>query len=361
MLSIDYIAARAELRLAAEGFPMSMVCPQCSQVYEQQERICPACSVQLLFYAQMAPASAASPLREESNGRWQHTALGRVAVGIILAQGLALGLKHLMTAGLLAGGEDTAVELWGSVTGLILLHSLHALGLFVGGALAGAGQDRGAFLGALTGLGSGMIFLALMPATTQLLPDGSYYAQPLVHLLFGAIGGWVGRTIWKPIPVFVVPQFKPTTPPPALFEVRWLSGPIAWGRVIAGATLMACGMVWSNMILNWMVDASRGTLALTTHFQAKLISAEIAGLTMLVGAAFAGATTWNGAKQGLCVGVGGAVLYLGFQWANPTILLETAVFAVSCTIGLGLVGGWFGGQLFPPLGERRHGRRIIDL
>lgn len=340
---------------------MSMVCPQCSQVYEQQERICPTCSVQLLFFAQMAPASATPLPAHEDNGRWQHTALGRIAVGIILAQGLALGLKQLLTAGLLAGGENSAAALWGSLTGLVLLHSLHALGLFVGGALAGAGQQRGTVFGALAGLGSGMVFLALMPATTQLLPEGSHFAQPLLHLVFGAIGGWVGKTIWKPTPIFSVPQPKSLIPAPALYEMRWLSGPVSWGRVVIGATLMACGIVWSNMLLNWMVDASRGTLALTTHFQAKLVSAEIAGLTMMVGAAFAGATTWNGAKQGLCVGIGGAVLYAGFQLANPKTQLETAVFAVSCMIGLGLVGGWFGGQLFPPLGSGRRTRRIIDL
>lgn len=343
---------------------MSMVCPQCNQVYEQQERICPTCSIQLLFFARMAPTTTAAAAHfEEDSGRWQHSALGRVVIGLILAQGLALGLKQLLTAGLLAGGNDPSAPLWGTITGLALLHSLHAIGLFVGGALAGAGQERGMLYGCIVGLVSGVIFLFLQPPTDHVLTDLAHYAQPLLHLLFGAFGGCIGKAIWQPTPRLVMPEIKSSAslPAPPILEMRWLHGPIAWWRVVAGATIMTCGVIWSNMILNWIVDTTHGALNVTTHFQAKLISAEIAALTMLIGAGLAGATTWNGAKQGLCVGIGGVVLYLGFEWANPKLQLETVVFAVSCMLGLGLAGGWFGGRLFPPLGRARRVRRIIDL
>ncbi|MCI0685455.1 MAG: hypothetical protein L0Y71_25420 [Gemmataceae bacterium] len=338
---------------------MSMVCPQCSQVYAQQERICPTCSVHLLFYAPIAPSATTATAEEDASGHWQHSSWGRVVVGLILAQGLALGLKQLLTAGFLARGDATS-GLWGTVTGLALLHSFHALGLLVGGAVAGAGQERGTFVGCLVGLGNGMIFLTLQPFN-QLLPDLYHFGQPLLHVVFGGIGGWIGSSIWMPTPRLVLPQTKSNLPAPPLFEARWLHGPIAWWRVIGGATLMACGAVWSNLIMKWMIETSQGALNVQTHFQARLISWEIAGLTMIAGACLAGATTWNGAKQGLCVGVGGAVLYLGYQLANPVVQLEAAVFAVMCMVGLGIAGGWFGGHLFPPVGHGRRGRRIIDL
>ncbi len=339
---------------------MSMICPQCNQIYEQQEQICPTCSIHLMFYARLAPAAAAaSAPPEEELSRWQHTAWGRIAVGLILAQGLALGLKQLLTAGLLATGEEAV--LGGTLTGLALLHSLHALGLLCGGIFAGAGQSRGALIGGLMGLGSGIITLVLQGKGPRILPDALHFAQPLLHVLFGMLGGCIGRAIWTPTPKFVLPDSKtPGPPPPALIEMRWLRGPIAWWRVIAGATLMACGIVWSNLIMNWMIDASLGALTLTTHFQAKLVSWEVAGLTMLVGATLAGATTFNGTKQGLCVGIGGAVLYVGYQLANPQAHPETIISAVVAMLGLGLLGGWFGGQLFPPLGQARRRRRIAD-
>ncbi|MCS7046349.1 MAG: hypothetical protein NZO58_08345, partial [Gemmataceae bacterium] len=103
-----------------------------------------------------------------------------------------------------------------------------------------------------------------------------------------------------------------------------------------------------------------GTLTLSTHFQAKLVSWEIAGLTMLLGAAFAGATTGNGAKQGLCVAIGGTLLYLGYQVTSPRFDLEACLFAVLSMFAVGIAGGWFGCQLFPPVVKRRR-HRIVDL
>src|SRR6266700_3690484 len=160
---------QAEPARCPRACPMSMVCPQCSTVYEQQERICPVCSIQLLFYARMAPAAVTAPV-EEDVGRWQQTAWGRIIVGLILAQGLALGLKQLLTAGFLASNESLAANLWGTLTGLVLLHSLHAFGLLVGGALAGAGQQHGALYGGLVGLSSGVLFQLLQPPNDHLLP-----------------------------------------------------------------------------------------------------------------------------------------------------------------------------------------------
>jgi hypothetical protein len=342
---------------------MSMVCPQCNKIYEKQERVCPTCSVQLMFYARIGGNSASAvPAAEDNSNLWQQTGWGRIIVGLILAQGLALGLKQLLSAGFMASGEDGSAELWGTLTGLALLHSLHAVGLFVGGALAGAGQSRGLLYGSLVGLANGMIFLHLQPQSAQLLPDNMHYAQPLVHLLLGALGGAIGQAIWRPTPRLPMPAARQgSTPAPQLLEMRWLHGPIAWGRVTAGSIVVACGVVWSSLVMKWMIDASQGALTLTTHFQAKLVSWEIAGMAMFAGACMAGATCRNGTKQGLGVGIGGAALYLGFEMANPKNQLETLVFTVICMVAVGLFGGWFGGQLFPPLGRASRGRRIIDL
>ena len=73
----------------------------------------------------------------------------------------------------------------------------------------------------------------------------------------------------------------------------------------------------------------------------------------LAGAGLAGATTRNGLKQGLCVGIGSAVILVGVQLGSPKAVLETTMFMVLSTIFLSLAGGWFGGQLFPPIIERR--------
>ncbi|MCS7046235.1 MAG: hypothetical protein NZO58_07755, partial [Gemmataceae bacterium] len=230
---------------------MAMVCPQCSTVYEQQQRICSKCSVQLLFYARMTSTGGEAAAMDDAGAPWQQTPLGRIVVGLILSQGLALGLRQLLTAGFQVHGDAAPTSLWATLTGVALLHSLHAMGLLVGGALAGAGAQRGVLYGALAGLASGMLFLIMQPQTIQLLSPELHFAQPGLHVLFGALGGWVGRTIWRPTPIVTAPATASTSPPPQLFEMRWLHGPIAWIRVALGAALAASGVAWSNGIMNW--------------------------------------------------------------------------------------------------------------
>jgi hypothetical protein len=71
----------------------------------------------------------------------------------------------------------------------------------------------------------------------------------------------------------------------------------------------------------------------------------------------AGATTRNGLKQGLCVGFAASMIVLGLQIGGPNFIIESAVFTMSGIIAVASVGGWFGGQLFPPLSANRRRRR----
>ena len=33
------------------------------------------------------------------------------------------------------------------------------------------------------------------------LPDWMLYSQPFAHMIVGALGGWLGKFIWKPTPM----------------------------------------------------------------------------------------------------------------------------------------------------------------
>jgi hypothetical protein len=90
-----------------------------------------------------------------------------------------------------------------------------------------------------------------------------------------------------------------------------------------------------------------------------MIAWEIAGLLTLLAGAVAGSTTSNGFKQGLCVGLGVAIVLLGAHLGNPNASLEKTVFMVSSVLCLTMAGGWFGGQLFPPVVARRRGRTAL--
>jgi hypothetical protein len=340
---------------------MAMVCPQCSKIFEQQERRCDSCNVQLLFYARFAgPGTPAAVAEQEA--QWQQAPWGKILAGLVLAQGLAVGAQQLLTALFVAQTQERLASLWNTITGLAILHALHAAGLILGGIVSGAGQRRGMLYGALVGLASGFIFLFMHRHASALLTEGAAYAQPFAHMVIGAIGGLLGSFIWKPTPYFDLPEGKGSNIPlPPALEMRWLQGPIHWWRIAAGATLVVCGVIWSSMIMKWMLDFSPVQLEVSTHFQARLVTWEISGLAILVGALFAGATTYNGLKQGLCVGIGASVMFIGFQLNNPNYQLETTVLSIISMIALALVGGWFGGQLFPPLGFQKRRRKIADI
>src|SRR5262249_29947383 len=122
----------------------------------------------------------------------------RMMVGLIMAQGLAYGLQQLLNAALRATGEQTSV--WATLWGIVLLHGIQGFCLLVGGALCGAGKQRGTLYGSLVGLANGFIFLVVQRQSGDVLTEIALYGQPLLHMAFGALGGFVGTTIWKPPP-----------------------------------------------------------------------------------------------------------------------------------------------------------------
>jgi hypothetical protein len=73
----------------------------------------------------------------------------------------------------------------------------------------------------------------------------------------------------------------------------------------------------------------------------------------------AGATTFNGLKQGLCVGIVSSMVFVGLQLGYPTANFDHAVLLVVSMLGFGVVGGWFGRQLFPPILQRPKRHSIL--
>jgi hypothetical protein len=285
-------------------------------------------------------------------GQYLHTPVGRVIAGILLAQGLAYGLQLLCTAGLLATAEDGQESVWSTLYGLVLLQTLQALSLLVAGAMAGAGQRRAFLVGAVVGVVHGFLFLLIQDLNGEPLTEVALYGQPLLHLAFGMVGAVVGASIWRPLPTVAMPEFEADRKAEGR-ESRpaWtaLHGPIAWGRVAAGVLSVTGAFLFGPGLLTVLLDASGGTIKVNDHLQAQLVTWEIVGLLTLFGAAFAGATTRNGLKQGLCVGIGTCVVLVGNQLGGKGVQPELVIYTVGSVLGLTIAGGWFGGQLFPPV------------
>jgi hypothetical protein len=113
--------------------------------------------------------------------------------------------------------------------------------------------------------------------------------------------------------------------------------------------IVTAGFLWAPNLLHAVLDAGQGTLRVNDRLQAQLVTWEIMALSAVLGAAVAGATTSSGLKQGLCVGLGASVLLVGNHLGTQSVSWEQIFYTPAGILGLTIAGGWFGGQLFPPV------------
>ena len=326
---------------------MAMVCPQCNGSFEQRWH-CPSCGVRLQYQAHHTRVGGKG---SGEGGQWQQTPWGRIFIGLLLAQGLYYSLRHLCLAGILATGEGRPHDVWNTLYGLILLQALQGVGLLIGGLLTGAGKRQGAFFGAVVGIWNGVISILIASQTGSEMTPVALYGQPILQTAFGALGGLVGSLIWRPLPRLSLAGDSRSARIiiPADKKPSLLTGPISWWRILAGIAVSAGGSLWANVILELVLEGSEGKLSIDSHVQAQLVTWEIIALAMLGGGALAGASTANGVTQGLLVGLCVAAISWGTRLNGANFHVESVILASFAAVALGLAGGWFGGQLFPPV------------
>lgn len=329
---------------------MALVCPRCSNVYEL-EGPCPRCGATF-------SVSDVDPTPPTLGPRWQQTVWGRVVIGLILAQGLFYALRHLLVGALLAIEDgETAFDVHKH---LFLLQSFQVVGLLLGGALAGGAQRSGVVLGVLVGVLNAVLAVVFRQTGDPAVHLTSQAGPLLTQVMIGALGGWIGMAIWAPIPRSGVPgalaQKKPVRKP----REPLFAGRVAWLRVALGTALAVAGTLSASYLFDKLLDLGRGKLGTTDELQDLLITWEIKAMAVLIGAAFAGANTTNGLKQGLVVGFAGSLILAIAQTPRAGALLQLVVLTFISTMSLSLAGGWFGGQLFPPV-VRWHRRSPADV
>jgi hypothetical protein len=288
--------------------------------------------------------------------RWQQQPWGRILIGILLAQGLFYGLRHLLTAVLLAvQGRESVEQMWTNASGILLLQGVRILSLMVGAVFAGGGQRQGLFLGAMIGAWNGVLSVLFLPGPAQSLTTIAVLGQPVLQLVVGAVAGWLGSAFWKPVPEVATVRKKRN-----LFRqhLSGFAGPVAWLRVGIGAVLAIAGTLTATIFFEKLLDLGKGTLATTDDLQDRLITMEIKALAILLGGALAGSTTPNGLKQGLCVGLAITAILVGIEMNFIDRWLQLAALTAVCSVCLASVGGWFGSQLFPPVIKVRRSRNL---
>jgi hypothetical protein len=334
---------------------MAMVCPTCNTTYEQRWQ-CPLCQTRLLFHD-------VRRLPRSSLGRsipWQQRPWGRVFLGLVLAQGLFYGLRHFLTAGVLAvQGREAAEQVGMATASVLLLHSIRMFALFVGTVFAAAGQRRALFLGTMIGAWNGVFSVLLLTDRAQAQTLIALLGQTLLQAVMGAIGGWFGAAVWKPLPESDSVKVPVLRPRRFLRRNRNLfRGPVAWIRVAVGVVLAVAGTLTATLIFEKILEISHGTLGTVDELQDRLITLEIKSLALLFAGALAGATTRNGLKQGLCVGVASTIILIGIERNYVESWLRLSYYTALAPLFLSLAGGWFGSQFFPPIVRRPRQRKL---
>jgi hypothetical protein len=351
---------------------MLMICPQCKGSFEGVLQ-CPKCGVRLLFPTDKTKKEGTASTGE----KWHQSTFGRIIVGLVLGLGLSYGLLLLASAVLRNRGGALPAPV-----GAAAFLGLQAVALLAGGMLAGAGQRSGlgfgagvgvvcgvvAFGGMITGQFAGLAETFAKGDWSQLPPlqpvtplVAMIYGPPIVDVLFGALGGLLGVMIWKPLPKLSLPASISAEQKPVLGTqinlppigdkkslIPW-AGPIAWIRVLIGMVVAVGGAIFTKPLLRLIMEFGNLDPGDVQKVQENVAQGELIALAVLVGGCIAGATTPNGVKQGVLVGIGAGIGLVGYfiasgEGADVEKLLGPLLMAAF----LGPLGGWFGSELMPP-------------
>src|SRR5262249_62388569 len=128
-----------------------------------------------------------------------------------------------------------------------------------GATLAGGGQRTGATVGAVLGVWNG-VFSSLAPHPGgQQLSAVALYGEPLLQATLGALAGWLGSSIWRPLPAAEPRGAMPPSPKAAARPRNPLfTGRVAWLRVLLGAGLAVCGTLSAAALFSLLTRLGRG-------------------------------------------------------------------------------------------------------
>lgn len=361
---------------------MATFCPSCGSTYTGYQ--CLRCGASAQSMA-LTYIDENLYLPTGTSGRWHQTPPGRLFAGLLLSLGLSYGLLQLCASLIVVWARETGAVSLNANLGWCLLLGLLGAAVLAGAALSAVGAKHGKGYGIVIGLLSSGIAVtaiqggafarlaapylgsfaegAVVPLQLDQIPLGKnlFYVLPVFCLLCGTAGGAVGGGIWRVPSRLSLPQFAPAEERPAQelqtsagyhpakappAPSQW-TGPVAWGRVLFGI-LAACGVSYMHKrIIQMILIFAEGYIKIADTSQEALAVTEIFAIAILMGGAIAGATTGNGLKMGLIVGIGAgfgqALLILHSPKASDQLF-----YIMLGALFLAPLGGWFGSSMLPP-------------
>jgi hypothetical protein len=273
---------------------------------------------------------------------------------VLVAQGLFYAIDQLVLAGLLAVGDETAGPLR-SLYDVLASQAVQVLTVIIGSVLAGAGQRNGTLYGGVVGVWNGILGVMFQSLQGGEVTAVSFYSQPVLHMAFGTVGGFLGTWLWRPLSELTLPDpmphdQKPLRPVRKKSPLQLTHARVHWVRVVIGAAIVVGGILFADTILTMVMKASEGRMSIRTSVQERVMTLEICILAIFVGAGFAGAGTWYGSVQGAWVGIFSAAALAGYWMERPNaVSMSMFIMMIAGVLGFSLLAGAFGGRLLPPV------------
>jgi hypothetical protein len=277
----------------------------------------------------------------------------RTILGAITLLGLFHGLRHLAQAILLTQGGYEGLSRNG-------LFSLLVVATLVAAFVAGTVNRRAELTGILLALGAAGGYLGPEFANGSRPTDDWMATVAGLLFLIGLTGGIAGRLVMPPAPR--LPQLTAfDTREAVAIKVRPV--PLSWVPIVVATILVVAGTLFADAIRNSLSRALIGSGG--TFGGSALITWQVSVLAALIGGLICGANSRVGLKQGFVTGMvsaNGIVAATVATGTNSSVLVEFwlyqldqntvgpitfAAFGASVWV-VTAVGGWLGGQLFPP-------------
>jgi hypothetical protein len=304
----------------------------------------------------------------------QSTFANRLAVGVLIALGLAFGLREIAaTVSLLM--DDAFNDLWNHSNSDPATFGIRLFAVLAGALIAGAGRGPAMAVGAAVGLLAGCLFTGFDLYAAGRIQDllGVFLAG--AYPLIGGLAGGAGARLW-PADVILPEPARLSSHGSSMLQqlavedaVRHEVRPTAWLQIGAGAILAMIGIIASDPIRFGLVKVSFGWLNTGGISKAPVIGLEIGTFTALLGGVIAAIGTGSGARHGFFAAIlaSAGILIGSTSRANglfPSVegflnllaiehdSLTAPRIAINVTLALMLLmslAGWLGGQLFPPL------------
>ncbi|MER3415151.1 MAG: hypothetical protein C4297_02935 [Gemmataceae bacterium] len=289
-------------------------------------------------------------MERQERQSWPQAPLGRLAIIFLLTLGLYYGLWQVIAGIHLLWGSPAQAMPKERTSGL----AIQLVAVFCASLFGTIGERYGGIYGLAAAAWASLIFPLLDPWTGTDSGQAAFSGL-LSSMGAGLCGGSIG-SLWVLCDEARVQPNQGDKGYPGGSVLR--GAPVRPIRILLGAGLSLAGIFWLEELLDALVALSQGSFNLFDVTQRRVVLAQVTGLSVLIGAFFAGAGTWRGVIQGLFHGASVALVLLLtqlqgkdltlFEISNKPLVITPSVLILSA------LGGWLGHHLWPPTVAGQH-------